>query len=81
MFGIGKLWREWFDPGRAAREYHSAWLTWALSSGKRLPRIPTRRVSQGGFERMMSRPEGRARAERWWAGALERVGEAGGPRR
>src|SRR5438093_1602389 len=45
---------------------HSRWLTWALSGGfwgksraGALPRIPVRKVSEGGFAQMMSTPAGR----------------------
>ncbi|MDX2148395.1 MAG: hypothetical protein SFZ23_12815 [Planctomycetota bacterium] len=61
------------DPGEVARRLHSAWLTAALASGRRFPRIPLRRVDAGGFDWLMSRPEGPQRAERWWKRALRRV--------
>jgi hypothetical protein len=63
---------------------HSAWLTWAigLGFGRRrrdgwdcLPRIPVRRVADGGFARLMSTPGGRYRAERWWDKALGEQGD------
>ncbi len=62
---------------RMIRE-HSAWLTRMLrggsgSPGSKLPRIPTRRVSEGGFTRLTSTPAGRFRAERWWERTLERM--------
>jgi len=62
---------------RMIRE-HSAWLNRMLvGSGRRthLPRIPVRKVSEGGFTTLMSTPAGRYRAERWWERTLEKVGE------
>lgn len=52
---------------------HSAWLSRVLRGEARscAPRIPVRRVSEGGFSRMTSTPSGRYRAERWWERALE----------
>jgi len=49
---------------------HSRWLTHAVLRGASVPRIPTRRVSHGGFSHMMSTPSGRARAQQWWTGTL-----------
>jgi hypothetical protein len=50
---------------------HSAWLTEALAGKRREPHIPIRKVSEGGFARLMSTPGGRYRAERWWDRVLE----------
>lgn len=72
------LWR-WFsrrDPRIASERFraeHSRWLTHAMLSGKRYPRIPTRLVSRGGFGPLMSRPEGSEIADRWWNDAFQRV--------
>lgn len=59
----------------------ASWLTWALGrqdGDERtvveppvLPRIPVRRVDEGGFEELMRRPGGRGLAEAWWDEALE----------
>jgi hypothetical protein len=62
---------------RMIRE-HSAWLTRMLRDGSARvgripPRIPVRRVSEGGFSRLTSTPTGRSRAERWWERTLERL--------
>ncbi|MEZ6233941.1 MAG: hypothetical protein R3B68_07105 [Phycisphaerales bacterium] len=71
--------RWWFskhdrmEAGRRARLIHSLWLTEAMARPYDVPRIPTRRVSEGGFASMASRPGGMARAERWWSLALERT--------
>jgi hypothetical protein len=61
------------SPGEVARRVHSLWLTRAFESGRVYPRIPTRRVEDGGFDRMMATEHGRARAERWWELALARM--------
>lgn len=52
---------------------HSAFLSWALRQG-RLPRIPRRRVSYGGFGSLMKRPGARAAVAHWWRRALEQLG-------
>ncbi len=58
----------------AMRRLHSAWLTNAFKVGSRPPRIPTRKVEDGGgggWGSMMETPEGRAWAEEFWQGALD----------
>jgi hypothetical protein len=55
----------------AMRLLHSVWLTKALQQGARPPRIPTRKVEDGGWGSMMETPEGRAWAEEFWQGALD----------
>ena len=69
----GLLWRDRLrDAGERARREHSAFLTQALCTrlGVRAPRIPTRRVDDGGFDRLMGDPRGRRAAGRFWSGAL-----------
>ena len=61
------------EAGRLARLVHSRWLTEAVQRPLDVPRIPTRRVDEGGFSAMLCRPGGRERAERWWDLALDRV--------
>ncbi|QYU67425.1 hypothetical protein J4558_21245 [Leptolyngbya sp. 15MV] len=61
------------DPAREFRRVHEEWLTRAMRSGVAYPRIPLRRVDAGGFDAMMARPEGRARARRWWSIVLDRL--------
>ena len=51
----------------------NAFLDWALVEGHRLPRIPRRRVDQGGFAELMRRPMARIMATHWWRRAVERV--------
>ena len=57
------------------RAEHSRFLSSAMMSGRRYPTIPTRRVRDGGFDAMMSRPTGPDRAERWWSAAMSRMDE------
>jgi hypothetical protein len=61
------------DPAAFFRRVHEVWLTRAVSSGKTYPRIPVKRVDQGGFDHLMARPGGREMADRWWSAALDRV--------
>lgn len=52
---------------------HARWLTKALKRKNQLPRIPVRKVSEGGFVRLMATPSGRYRAERWWEKTLQHL--------
>jgi hypothetical protein len=52
---------------------HARWLTWAVRENPPLARIPVRKVSEGGFAKLMSTPSGRHRAARWWERALDSV--------
>lgn len=74
MFGFFKR-RSNLTASELARAIHSEWLAQALSSRKAYPRIPTRRVEEGGFDALRARPKGMVRAEQWWMVALERVDE------
>jgi len=60
-----------------ARRLHSAWLTRALHGEDEafggLPRIPARRVEQGGFGAILRTAFGRRWASEWWRRVLERV--------
>ena len=53
------------------RRAHSEWLTGALKHGKRPPRIPIRKVSDGGWGSIMSTPEGQQWAREFWEQALD----------
>jgi hypothetical protein len=59
--------------GEVARQLHSQWLTKALEQGLDRPRIPVKRVDEGGFDALLARPCGPERAESWWRAALDRV--------
>ncbi|HCT46701.1 MAG: hypothetical protein CMJ35_14815 [Phycisphaerae bacterium] len=61
------------DAGTRFRAEHSRFLTLALRSGRRYPRIPAKRVDQGGFSGLLKLDEGEKRAALWWAAALTRV--------
>lgn len=62
--------------GERARLVHERWLNRALADRTRsFPIIPTRRVADGGFAKLMATPEGRAWARQWWESALSRVHE------
>lgn len=74
MFGFFKR-RMGLTSSELARAIHSEWLTRALEGRKVYPRIPTRRVDEGGFDALRARARGMARAEQWWTAALERVDE------
>jgi hypothetical protein len=72
------LWRllDRDDPTTKAAEFrrtHERWLTSALRSRAPIPRIPIRRVDDGGFDDLLSRPRGRDVAARWWRMAFARV--------
>lgn len=56
--------------GMLMRRTHSRWLTRAMRAGFHAPRIPTRPVEEGGFEPVMTTPEGREWAAAWWEQAL-----------
>jgi len=47
-----------------------AWLTWALDNDLDVPRIPRRRVSDGGFKQMLEHPAARAAVRHWWMRTL-----------
>lgn len=49
----------------------STFLSWALSDGRTLPRIPRRRVDLGGFAELLRRPLARAAVAHWWRRVLE----------
>jgi len=60
-------------PGERMIVEHSIWLTEALRLPMGLPRIPVRRVGDGGFASLLATRAGRYRAERWWDSTLQRV--------
>jgi len=69
-----------FSPVRStsslARRFiaqHARWLTRALRTGRAYPRIPCRRVADGGFARLMATRQGRQIAQGWWYRALEEL--------
>ena len=55
--------------GRLIRA-HSRWLSWALKRGVPVPRIPTRKVVEGGFAHLKASAAGREWAKKWWSETL-----------
>jgi hypothetical protein len=59
------------DAGEKMRRFHERWLTKAVSRpGDVTPRIPVRRVDEGGYQTLLASPGGRERAEQWWYDAF-----------
>ncbi|MCL4211023.1 MAG: hypothetical protein HRU76_08155 [Phycisphaeraceae bacterium] len=54
--------------------YHGHWLSLALRSHRVFPRIPLRKVSEGGFAALLASPDGRRTADTWWSAALQTSG-------
>lgn len=53
-------------PAERMRRTHEMWLGRALRATEQPPRIPVRRVDQGGFAALLAVPGGRERAAQWW---------------
>ena len=66
-------WRSLEEAGRRARREHSQYLSRALLglTATQLPRIPTRRVDKGGFDKVMRDPRGKRVADLWWHKAFD----------
>ncbi|MCC5824367.1 MAG: hypothetical protein LAT64_12035 [Phycisphaerales bacterium] len=71
----GRSIRDIQSPSERFRAEHSAWLSYAMLTGRSYPRIPTRRADEGGFDGLRARPGGLARAAEWWRAALARVND------
>lgn len=64
--------------GERARRIHQTWLTMALrGSIGPMPRIPIRRVSDGGWDALLRTPAGRRWANRWWQRAFRQMDRNG----
>ncbi|MEX0655550.1 MAG: hypothetical protein WDZ31_08625 [Phycisphaeraceae bacterium] len=50
-----------------------AFLSWALHGERPLPRIPRRRVDEGGYTSLLRQPGARAAVVHWWRRALNQV--------
>jgi hypothetical protein len=61
------------DAGERFRAEHSRFLTLAMLSNRRYPRIPAKRADRGGFDAMRQRQNGEKRAEQWWGALFDRV--------
>lgn len=77
-------WMGGYPPGhpdgdlrrRTIRET-SAFLSWVFARPERqrsLPRIPVRRVDEGGYDALLARPGARAAVGRWWERTLSADG-------
>jgi len=49
----------------------SAFLTWALENNIEVPRIPRRRVDEGGFTRILKHPGAKTAVNWWWSRTLD----------
>ncbi len=58
----------------------SAYLSWALRQGSAMPRIPTRRVAQGGFGGILRNRGMRAAVLAFWERTLASSDQAGNQR-
>ena len=54
-------------------DHHSRFLTWALRNGVEFPRIPRRRVDEGGFGYLRKMQGAKEMVDRWWGRTLELV--------
>lgn len=77
MIWLGLRKKRLLDAGARFRAEHSRFLTLALLSGRKYPRIPTKRVDQGGYSGLLRLSEGEKRAAMWWAAAMTRVDDPG----
>lgn len=64
------------SAGERARRIHQSWLTLAMRGEiGPFPRIPVRKVSEGGWDRIMRTPAGRRWADRWWRKTFQGMDE------
>lgn len=83
---LGRIWKSaWgrMELGARARREHELWLTQALGAdrfrresegfGPTRPRIPTRKVSEGGFDLVRDDSSARRWADHWWAATFDRM--------
>ena len=73
MIWSGRLSKKELDAGARFRAVHSSFLTGALRFGLRCPRIPAKRVDEGGFSGLLKLPENEKRAAIWWLAAMNRM--------
>ncbi len=77
MIWSGKPSQKQLDAGARFRAVHSNFLTRALRRALPYPRIPARRVDEGGFSHggrggCLKLPEHEKRTAMWWAAAMNR---------
>lgn len=63
--------RRMAETRREMIDHHSQFLTMALRGDAETPKIPRRRVDQGGYSELMKRPGARAAALAWWDSVLK----------
>jgi len=73
MIWSGKLSKKELDAGARFRAVHSSFLTRALKFGLRTPRIPAKRVDEGGYSGLLKMNEAEKRSTLWWAAAMSRM--------
>lgn len=73
MIWNGKLSKKELDAGARFRAVHSSFLTRALRLGFRTPRIPAKRVDEGGYSGLLKIPEHEKRSIAWWSAAMSRM--------
>ncbi len=61
------------DLRREMIDETSRFLSWALSEDRKLPRIPTALVDEGGFDRLMKLPGAKKISAKWWIRAIDRI--------
>ena len=72
------LWLGWRhkrvrDAGARFRAEHSAFLTKALLGGRRYPRVPKKKCSQGGYSGLLKLDTGEKHAAMWWGLAMSKL--------
>jgi len=50
----------------------SAFISWALRNSHRVPRIPRKRVDEGGFSELLRNSRARRTVTRWWSSLLSK---------
>ncbi len=61
------------DPRRRMIRETEQFLSWALAKERHLPRIPRRRVDQGGFTGLLNMPHAKTIVNHWWGWALDKA--------
>lgn len=67
------------DAGARYRAEHSAFLTFALRTTRRIPRIPRKRADQGGYSGLLKLDTGERHAAQWWSLAMMKLDEIESP--
>ena len=63
------------DASARYRAEHSAFLTFAMRTSRRIPRIPRKRADQGGYSGLLKLETGEKHAVRWWTLAITKLDE------